>query len=92
MTEALIEGVLPFPRSTRPANAVGVGPVLVGFGDGAIPGFGGSVYLQWQVDCVHGEECDGHGEGDFEANLCLSKARICPLRGIHCPGVSYVVP
>ena len=40
MTEALVEGVLPFPRSTRPEHAIGVGPLVVGFGDGAIPGYG----------------------------------------------------
>jgi hypothetical protein len=60
MTEALLEGVLHFPRSTRPANAVGMGPTIVGFGDGALPGFGGDVYLQWQVACLHGDGCDGH--------------------------------
>ena len=49
MVEALVTGVLRFPRSTRPVKATGQGPRLVGFGDGAIPGFGGDVYLQWEV-------------------------------------------
>ena len=53
MVEALEQGVLPFPRSTRPATATGQGPTVVGFGDGAVPGFGGSVYLQWEIDCEH---------------------------------------
>ena len=34
MTEALEQGVLKFPRSTRPACASG-SPCLIGFGDGA---------------------------------------------------------
>ena len=83
MTEALVEGVLHFPRSTRPKNAVGIGPLVVGFGDGALPGFGGDVYLQWQVECSHVGEC--LGDGDYDANLCMSKARVCPLRGYTVP-------
>ena len=83
MTEALEQGVLPFPRSTRPATATGQGPTVVGFGDGAVPGFGGNVYLQWQVECVHEGDCDG--VGDFDANICLSKGRMCPLRGYTVP-------
>ena len=85
MTEALVEGTLPFPRSTRPEHAVGVGPLVVGFGDGAIPGYGGSIYLQWQVECCHGGDCTGAEDGDFDANLCMSKARVCPLRGYTVP-------
>ena len=83
MTEALEQGVLPFPRSTRPATATGLGPTVVGFGDGAVPGFGGSVYLQWKVECVHGGDCEG--DGDYDSNLCLSKGRMCPLRGYTIP-------
>ena len=40
MTEALVEGVLPFPRSTRPEHAIGVGPLVVGFGMGLYLGMG----------------------------------------------------
>ena len=83
MTEALLEGVLHFPRSTRPKNAVGHGPLVVGFGDGGVPGFGGSVYLQWEVECQHGHDCEG--DGDYDANLCMSKCRVCPLRGYTVP-------
>ena len=83
MTEALEQGVLPFPRSTRPATATGQGPTVVGFGDGAVPGFGGSVYLQWEVECQHEDDCEG--VGDYDANLCLSKGRMCPLRGYTIP-------
>jgi len=86
VTEALTVGVLPFPRSCRPENAVGVGPTVVGFGDGALSGFGGSVYLQWQVECCHTDGyCDGRGAGDFDANLIMSKARVCPLKGYTVP-------
>jgi hypothetical protein len=83
MTEALEQGVLPFPRSTRPATATGQGPTVVGFGDGAVPGFGGDVYLQWEIECQHEGNCDG--VGDYDANLILSKGRMCPLRGYTIP-------
>ena len=83
MVEALVQGVLPFPRSTRPSNATGLGPKVIGFGDGAVPGFGGGVYLQWQVKCEHEEDCGG--VGDYDANLCISKGRVCPLRGYTVP-------
>ena len=83
MTEALLEGSLEFPRSTRPATALGLGPLVVGFGDGGVPGFGGDVYLQWQVECSHGGDCEG--VGDYAASLCMSKARVCPLRGYTVP-------
>ena len=83
MTEALLEGTLPFPRSTRPKNAVGTGPLIVTFADGGKAGFGGSIYLQWQVKCVHEYECEG--KGDYQSNLCLSKCRVCPLRGYTIP-------
>ena len=83
MIEALEQGVLPFPRSTRPATATGQGPTVVGFGDGAVVGFGGSVYLQWEIECSHGGDCGG--VGDYDANLCLSKGRMCPLRGYTIP-------
>ena len=83
MTEALLEGTLPFPRSTRPKNAVGTGPLIVTFADGGKAGFGGNIYLQWQVKCVHEYECEG--KGDYQSNLCLSKCRVCPLRGYTIP-------
>ena len=83
MTEALLEGSLEFPSFTRPSTAVGLGPLVVGFGDGGVPGFGGDVYLQWQVECSHGGDCEG--VGDYAASLCMSKARVCPLRGYTVP-------
>ena len=83
MTEALLEGVLPFPRSTRPQNATGERPMVVGFGDGGRPGFGGNVYLQWAVKCEHDGQCGG--VGDYDANLCMSKCRVCPMRGYTVP-------
>merc|ERR1712055_448043 len=68
-----------------PARIVGRGParIVVGFGDGAVVGFGGSVYLQWEIECRHDGECGG--VGDYDANLCLSKGRMCPLRGYTIP-------
>ena len=53
MTEALLEGSLEFPRYTRPSNPMGLGTLVVGFGDGGVPGFVGDVYPQWQVECSH---------------------------------------
>ena len=86
VSEALTVGVLPFPRSCRPENAIGTGPTVVGFGDGALPGFGGSIYLQWQVECCHTDgPCDGKGIGDFDSNLIMSKSRVCPLKGYTVP-------
>ena len=79
MTEALECGILNFPRSTRPVNAVGKGPCVIGFGDGALVGFGGSVYLQWAVDDKFEDSVD------YDANLILSKGRMCPLRGYTVP-------
>ena len=57
--------------------------MLVGFGDGALPGFGGSIYSQWQVECEHEEGCAG--DGDYVAGLCISKGRVCPLKGYTVP-------
>ena len=82
MIEALVTGMLHFPRSTRPKNATGKGPMLVGFGDGALPGFGGNVYLRWDVQC---DDMLCEGDGDYVASLAISKARVCPLRGYTVP-------
>ena len=54
IAEALTHGVLTFPRSTRPANAIG-GPRVVGFGDGAFAAFAAAVYLVWEIACGHGQ-------------------------------------
>ena len=62
MIEVLTTGVLMFPRSTRPFNATGEGPMLIGTGDGALPGFGGNVYLRWPTVCTHLEVCEGKGD------------------------------
>ena len=45
IAEAVKSSSLCFPRSTRPANAIGL-PLVVGFGDGALPAFCAAVYLQ----------------------------------------------
>ena len=54
-SEALLAGALSFPRSTR-MNATGERFRVVGFGDGALPGFGANVYLQWHVECEHDDQ------------------------------------
>ena len=72
-----------FPRSTRPLNATGKGPMLIGTGDGAIPGFGGNVYIRWPIKCTHDYNCNGRG--DYCASLLISKGRVCPLRGYTIP-------
>ena len=83
MVEALTTKILHFPRSTRPVNATGNGPMLIGFGDGSLSGFGGSVYLRWDVKCTHDGLCGG--SGDFKSSLAISKGRVCPLRGYTVP-------
>ena len=47
----------------------------MGFGDGALAGFGGNVYLRWEVEEFK----------KFVAALVISKARVCPLRGYTVP-------
>ena len=77
ITEALQAGDLPFPRSTRPTNAVpGVGPTVVGFGDFGQLAYDARVYLRWQLE--------GDGES-FCARIALCKARVLPLRGLTVP-------
>ena len=83
MVEALTTEHLMFPRSTRPLNATGERPMLIGTGDGAIPGFGGNVYIRWPVKCTHDYTCNGRG--DYSASLLISKGRVCPLRGYTVP-------
>ena len=47
----------------------------MGFGDGALVGFGGNVYLPWEVEEFK----------KFVAALAILKARVCPLRGYTVP-------
>ena len=39
--------------------------------------------VQWAVKCEHDGQCGG--VGDFDANLCMSKCRVCPMRGYTVP-------
>ena len=80
ISEALTHAVLTFPRSTRPANAIG-GPRVVGFGDGAFAAFAAAVYLVWQIACGHGQDCPGH----FSSALLCAKSRVTPLNGFTIP-------
>ena len=79
MTEALVQQELSFPRSTRPDLATGEGPVVAGFADGAVPGYGGCVYLSWPVSN------SDNGGLFFETQLVFAKSRVCPLRGYTVP-------
>ena len=80
LSETLSSGMLKFPRSVRPKNAVG-GPVLVGFGDGSFAAFAASVYVVWQSKCDHKYACSGH----FSSSLLCAKAKVTPLRGFTVP-------
>ena len=81
IAEAVQTSSICFPRRVRPHSARGL-PKVVGFSDGALPAFSSSVFLQWQVECVHGlDEC----ELDFDAQLLWAKARVTPLSGFTIP-------
>ena len=81
IAEAVMAECIFFPRCVRPKDAVGY-PLVASFGDGAFPAYAGSVYLQWQMKCVHGlEECDE----DYDASLLIAKARVTPLNGYTIP-------
>ena len=81
IAEAVQSDSLCFPRSVKPSTAKG-NPLVTGFGDGAFPAFSASVFLQWQIECVHGlEECDQ----DYDASLLWAKARVTPLSGYTIP-------
>ena len=81
IAEAVLSSSLCFPRCARPPTAKGQ-PTVVEFGDGALPAFAACVYLQWQLQCVHGlEEC----EKDYDASLLWAKARVTPLSGFTVP-------
>ena len=81
LSEAVLSESIVFPRCARPPSAIG-NPLLVSFSDGAFPAYSASVYLQWQIPCVHGlDVC----EKDYDANLLLAKARVTPLSGYTIP-------
>ena len=80
--EAVFEGYLCFPRTTKPANAIG-GPMIVSFGDGSFAAFAAAVYLRWAVPCDHLDKdlCDG----DFFVQLLCAKSRVTPFYGLTIP-------
>ena len=70
-------------------NSIG-GPCIAGFGDGALPAYGGCIYLVWEHVCPSSgtscvvDSCTGVG-GHFSAHFCIGKARVTPLRGFTTP-------
>ena len=89
LAEAVRAGEVVFPRRSRPENSVG-GPRIAAFGDGALPAYGGCIYLVWEHACpasglyCETGSCDGD-RGHFSAHLVLGKARVTPLRGFTTP-------
>jgi len=89
ITEAVQSGEHIFPRSTRPEKAIG-GPMIVGFGDGAFPAYGGCAYLVWEYSCLDidlcvSSSCLGKDGGHFSSALALAKGRVTPLSGFTVP-------
>ena len=81
IAEAVKCSSLCFPRCTRPPAAVGQ-PLVVEFGDGALPAYSACVYLQWKINCVHQlGKCDQ----EYDASLLWAKARVTPLSGYTVP-------
>ena len=81
IAEAVKCSSLCFPRCTRPPAAVGQ-PLVVEFGDGALPAYSACVYLQWKINCVHRlGKCDQ----EYDASLLWAKARVTPLSGYTVP-------
>ena len=72
ISEAVKSSSLCFPRSVRPAGALGK-PLVVGFEDGAKPAFSGNIYLQWKIPCSH---CNSDCDQDYDANLLWGKAMV----------------
>ena len=89
ITEAVLADEVVFPRKCRPDNSIG-GPVIAGMGDGALPAYGGCIYMIWEHACPNSlactfDSCNGKLGGHFSANLVLGKARVTPLRGFTTP-------
>ena len=64
--------------------------VIAGMGDGALPAYGGCIYMIWEHACPNSlactfDSCNGKLGGHFSANLVLGKARVTPLRGFTTP-------
>ena len=89
IAEAVLAGEITFPRKCRPDNAIG-GPVIACLGDGALPAYGGCIYLIWEFACNNPSSCNlvsckGKLGGHFSSHLVLGKARVTPLRGFTTP-------
>ena len=89
IAEAVQAGEVMFPRRSRPDNSIG-GPRIAAFGDGALPAYGGCIYLVWEHACPLGgvsckvESCDGI-RGHYSSHFVLGKAKVTPLRGFTTP-------
>ena len=82
ITEALSVESLEFPRSARPARALG-GPIIVGFADGSFAAFAATIYLVWKIGC---NCCDAFSSvNHYSSSLLCSKAKVTPLRGLTVP-------
>ena len=68
-----------FPRSCKPANAVGH-PEVLGFFDGADPGHGGVVYLRYVVQ---------GGQDKFTSALLIAKAKVGEGHVLHQGGAEH---
>lgn len=82
IAEAVQTGSICFPRTTRPADAIG-NPLVVSFGDGSFLAFCAAVYLRWETRCKHeaGRAC----QGDFVSNLICAKSKVTPHTGFTIP-------
>ena len=82
LKEAVYGEYLCFPRTTRPADAIG-GPSIAAFSDGSSVAYAAAVYLRWEVSCKHeiSIDCDG----DYISCLLIAKARVTPLSGLSIP-------
>ena len=83
ISETVQSGSICFPRSTRPANAIG-NPSVVVFMDGAFPAFAAAVYLRWQTS-VHVESNDC--EEMFVATLLCAESKVTPPSGYTIPRI-----
>ena len=82
LKETVLSESLVFPRTTRPAQAIGA-PTVIGFDDGSFEAFSAVVYTRWEVPCQHqpASECTG----DFHCQLLCAKAKVTPLAGVTVP-------
>ena len=82
IAEAVQADAICFPRTTRPADAIG-NPVVVSFGDGSFQAFCATVYIRWEVSCKHSDQSSC--QGDFVSTLLCAKAKVTPQAGLTIP-------